>query len=81
MLAGDADAAIPMARVVAKELEIVGSHGMAAHRFPYLLDMVAAGRLAPRKLVTHTVSLAESTAILETMAAFPTLGVTVIDTF
>ena len=81
MLAGDADAAVPMARVIAKELEIVGTHGMAAHRFPAMLDMVASGRLAPQKLVTRTVSLDESTAILETMAEFPTLGVTVIDRF
>ena len=81
MLAADADAAVPMARVIAKELEVVGTHGMAAHRFPYLLDMVAAGRLAPQELVTRTVSLDESATILETMAQFPTLGVTVIDRF
>ena len=81
MLADDTDAAVPMARVIAKELEIVGTHGMAAHRFPAMLDMVASGRLAPQELVTRTVSLDESAAILENMATFPTLGVTVIDQF
>ena len=81
MLADDTNAAIPMARVISKELEIVGSHGMAAHRFPYMLDMIAAGRLQPKKLVTRTVTLEESTSVLQSMASFPTLGVTVIDTF
>ena len=44
---------MPMARVIAHELEIVGSHGMAAHDYPAMLAMVAAGRLRPDLLVTR----------------------------
>ena len=32
--------------VIARELEILGSHGMAAHDYPEMLALVAAGRLA-----------------------------------
>ena len=46
---------VPMERVVALELEVLGSHGMAAHAFPALLELVAAGRLRPDLLVTREV--------------------------
>ena len=51
---------MPMARVVAYELEILGSHGMAAHAYPELLALVAAGRLRPDLLVTRRLSLTEA---------------------
>ena len=47
-----------MERVVALELEVLGSHGMPAHDFPALLDLVTAGRLRPDLLVTRHVGLA-----------------------
>ena len=34
---------IPMDRVIANELEILGSHGMQAHRYPEMMAMIAAG--------------------------------------
>jgi alcohol dehydrogenase len=49
---------VPMERVVALELELLGSHGMAAHAYPELLELVVAGRLRPDLLVTATVDLA-----------------------
>jgi threonine dehydrogenase-like Zn-dependent dehydrogenase len=54
---------------------------MAGQRFGTLLAMIEAGRLAPGKLVSRTVSLAESSAVLESMESFGTLGVVVIDQF
>ena len=45
--------AVPMDRAVALELELLGSHGMAAHAYPQMLDLVAAGRLRPERLVTR----------------------------
>ncbi|MCP5095089.1 MAG: zinc-dependent alcohol dehydrogenase family protein, partial [Chloroflexi bacterium] len=52
--------AIPMGKVIANELEILGSHGMQAHKYVDLLAMVAAGKLAPQKLIGQTISLEES---------------------
>ena len=40
--------AVPMERVIARELQVLGSHGMAAHAYPELLGLIAAGRLDPR---------------------------------
>jgi len=70
-----------MDRVVAKELELYGSHGMQAHRYPELLHMILSGRLNPDMLVQKTVSLADGIRELQTMGDFHIHGVTVINSF
>jgi alcohol dehydrogenase len=57
LLGDDARAPLPMARVIAWELEIYGSHGMSAAAYPALLGLVAAGSLHPELLVGRTVGL------------------------
>ena len=54
------DARIPTGLVVANELEILGSHGMQAHRYPQMLEMMAAGLLKPQKLIGRTIGLDEA---------------------
>jgi alcohol dehydrogenase len=71
-------AAVPMDRVIALELEVRGSHGMAAHAYGPMMDMVAAGTLRPDLLVTRTIGLAETSAAMAAMGAGQTAGVTVI---
>ncbi len=73
--------ALPMDRVIAHELEILGSHGMQAHEYPRMLAMMAAGALAPEHLVTQRVDLAGGIDILTRMGDFPTTGIAVIDRF
>ena len=80
-LADEADVSVPMNAVIAKELEIVGSHGMPAHRYAELLRMITSGLLRPGRLVNKTVSLEEAGAELEAMGRFSQTGVTVIDRF
>lgn len=70
---------LPMHLVVGGELEVLGSHGMAAHAYPALLDLVAAGRLQPQRLVTSTIGLSEAGSALATMADRPPTGITMID--
>lgn len=48
---------VPMHRVISRELEVLGSHGLAAHDYPELLDLVTSGRLRPDLLVARTISL------------------------
>lgn len=60
MLGAHADAPLPWGRVVAQELTVAGSHGMAASDYPELLDAIAAGRLDPRPLVGRVVDLARA---------------------
>lgn len=73
--------AVPMDKVIANELEILGSHGMQAHRYPEMLAMIQAGKLSPEKLVKKTISLEESLEALVNMAKFEGIGVTVINDF
>lgn len=81
MLAEQATPMIPMATVIANELEIVGSHGMQAYRYDAMLDMIFAGKLAPHRLVGRRISLEESAAALVAMDRFEATGVTVVDRF
>lgn len=82
LLAGrDRHPPLPMDLLVARELEVVGSHGMQAHEYDRMLRMIADGQLTPDELVTGTVSLEAGVDILMKMDAFDTLGVVVIDQF
>lgn len=81
MTGDDRVAALPMDRVIADELEILGSHGMQAHRYGELLAMIRAGELRPDRLVGETISLEESVDRLPAMKSFRGTGATVIDRF
>lgn len=81
MLGEHAEPAVPMSRVIAHELEIVGSHGMQAHRYGTMFAMMDSGKLDPARLVGRTVSLEQSIDVLTSMDAFPGVGVTVVTEF
>ncbi|MFJ8144733.1 zinc-dependent alcohol dehydrogenase family protein [Streptomyces sp. NPDC096048] len=75
----DGTTPVPMARTVALELELLGSHGMAAHTYPPMLEMVRTGALRPDLLVTSAIGLDGVPAALAAMGAAPGAGVTVIE--
>ena len=81
MTGTDTHPRIPMDMVIAHELEIRGSHGMQAHKYPEMLEMILAGKLAPEKLLEKTVSLEEALHLLPEMHTFRGSGVTVINSF
>lgn len=70
---------VPMAQVVANELEIYGSHGIQAHRYGAIWDMIQHGSLDPARLVGEKVTLEQGIAGLMEMDNFNTLGITIID--
>jgi len=71
---------VPMDVVLARELEIHGSHGMAAHEYPPMLDLIVAGRLRPERLVGRVVDLAGAgQALADLGAPAVTAGMTVVD--
>ena len=78
LLAEQSRPALPIDQVLAKELEIIGSHGMQAHRYPAMLEMIRNGRLQPGKLVGRTITLDEATTALPAMDQDASLGVKVI---
>ncbi len=72
---------IPMHLVIARELQLCGSHGMQASKYPKMLALIAAGKLNPRALVGKTISLEEAPQELARMGDFGAVGITVIDRF
>ncbi|MFJ9560648.1 zinc-dependent alcohol dehydrogenase family protein [Streptomyces fuscichromogenes] len=75
----DGNTAVPLARAIALELELLGSHGMAAHAYPAMLGLVRAGVLRPDLLVTSTIALDAAPAALAAMGGARAAGVTVIE--
>jgi len=73
--------AVPMDKIIANELEILGSHGIQANQYPKILEMIRAGKLHPEKLIQKTISLEESLEELVNMDSFRGTGVTVINRF
>ena len=69
---------VPMALVVALELEVRGSHGMAAHDYPRMLAMVADGLLRPQDLVGREIGLDEVPAALAGLDRPTTAGMTMV---
>ncbi len=70
-----------MSRVVANELELLGSHGMQAHRSGAMLDMAQSGKLRPERLIGERISLEQSIEALMNMDRFPSIGVSVVTRF
>lgn len=75
----DGMTAMPMARVIAWELDLLGSHGMAAVDYPRMLDLIAAGTLRPQELIDRVVGLDDAAALLPEMATASPVGMTMID--
>lgn len=72
---------VPMDRVIAGELRIVGSHGMQAHEYPGMLRFVERAGLDLDRLVGSRISMAEAPDALRAMSGsvLPARGVTVVD--
>ncbi|NOR74128.1 MAG: alcohol dehydrogenase catalytic domain-containing protein [Draconibacterium sp.] len=72
---------VPMDKVVAHELEILGSHGMQAFRYEAVFEMIKNGKVHPDLMLGKTISLEEAPEVLVNMNNFENLGVTVINRF
>lgn len=78
LLTPDGLTAMPMARVIAWELDLLGSHGMAARDYPEMLALVASGVLNPSLLVKREVGLAEGALALAELDNQAFGGITII---
>jgi alcohol dehydrogenase len=79
MLTPNGLSAIPMARVIAWELDLLGSHGMAAKDYPEMLELVASGVLNPDLLVKREINLEEGALALADLANQGSSGITIIN--
>ncbi len=78
LLSDDGLTPISMARVIGWEIEIVGSHGMAAVDYPLMLRMIIDGKLHPEKFIKRSISLEEATSALANMNSSVQDGITII---
>ncbi|MCA9216821.1 MAG: zinc-binding dehydrogenase, partial [Planctomycetales bacterium] len=69
---------IPFGQIIAKEIEIVGSHGMSAHEYPRLMTMLENGSLNISQLVTQTIPLEAVPDALPAMGVKSPVGITIV---
>ena len=70
---------VPMERVIAWELDVLGSHGLASADYPALLALVEGGVLAPQDLVGETVDLTEAARRLPLLDSSSPVGMAMLD--
>ncbi len=70
---------VPMARVIAWELDVLGSHGMAATDYPGMMRLIQQGLLQPQRLIERTIGLDEAAALLPRFDHSTVAGMTIVD--
>ena len=70
---------VPMARVIGWELDVLGSHGMAAVDYPGMMALIEQGSLQPQRLIERTIGLDEAAAMLPGFDQATVAGITMVD--
>lgn len=78
MFGADAAAPLPMDRIISRELQIYGSHGMPAVNYPGMLELIESGALMPERLVGKVIGLESAGAALAAMDSAGGSGMTVV---
>jgi alcohol dehydrogenase len=69
---------VPMARVIGWELDLLGSHGMAAVDYPGMMALIEQGSLQPQRLIERTIGLDEAAAMLPGFDRATVAGMTMV---
>jgi alcohol dehydrogenase len=64
-------------RMIGYELDIKGSHGLQAHAYPGLFNLIQTGALDPTLLVERSTTLDQAPAALESLDGYRGCGVTI----
>jgi len=73
--------ALPTDLMVRREITFVGTIGMQPSRYDEIFNLIDSGKIEPAKVVSETVPLEGTSAKLEAMSEFDTVGIPVIDEF
>lgn len=76
-----ASALIPMPLIIAHELEILGSHGMQAHKYPEIFHLIEKAGMDLSLLISQRVSLEKAVKLLPQMDVSEDSGITIINSF
>ena len=69
---------LPMDRVIGWELDVLGSHGMAAVDYPGMMALIERGSLHPELLVERTIGLDDAAALLPRLDEATDAGMTIV---
>jgi propanol-preferring alcohol dehydrogenase len=69
---------VPIDTIVRKELKLIGSVGMASHRFTSMISLVTRGSLTPGKMVTKEISLSEVGSVFDGMTKYTNTGTFIV---
>jgi alcohol dehydrogenase len=64
-------------RMIGHELDIKGSHGLQAHAYPGLFELIQSGAFDPTLLIERSTTLDEAPAALESLQAYCGCGITI----
>ena len=70
---------IPMGPVIANELEIIGSHGMQAHQYPEMFQLIQQQKIPIDLMIGNRITLDEVPMALMNMNTFQNEGIMVMD--
>jgi D-arabinose 1-dehydrogenase-like Zn-dependent alcohol dehydrogenase len=73
------DPRVPMARVISWELDVLGTHGMAAVDYPGMMALIEQGSLQPQRLIERTIGLDEAAAMLPGWDRATVAGITIVN--
>ena len=68
-----------MERVIGWELDLLGSHGMAAADYPGMLALIERDELRPHELIEQIVGLDDAAGLLPAFDHASPAGMTIID--
>ncbi len=72
---------IPMPKILANELQLIGSHGMQAHRYPALFALIQKGGIQLHQMVSQTLALEAVPTVLPGLHLDPHPGLKVVTSF
>ena len=82
LMAGkDTNPSIPMGTIMSNELEILGSHGMQAHQYPEMMELIFAKNIPLEKMIGQRMDLERGVKALMEMGDFQQVGVMVVNAF
>lgn len=69
---------LSMPEIIANELEILGSHGMQAHRYPEMLEFIRSSKISMDQMISEVINLEHLPAQLQNLDRKHTAGISVV---
>ena len=79
LMVGERSTTVPMGKVIANELVLYGSHGIAASAYPAVFDLIATARIPLESVLGPRLGLGDVPAQIERMTHFGGTGIALVD--